>query len=136
MKLRHLLAVASIGTCFILPAFSQNVASPKAKPAVVAQQEKKAEAKKPTPRLPNNFGKLGLTPAQKDQIYTIQALHNGQIDALEEQIKQLKEKRDAEITAVLSPIQKEKLDTLQADAKKKKADKADGAKADKNGQEE
>ena len=45
MKLRHLLAVASIGTCFILPAFSQNVAPPKAKPAVVAQQEKKAEAK-------------------------------------------------------------------------------------------
>lgn len=124
MKLRHLLAVILLGSCFVLPAF----AVPKAKPVMVAQKEKKEDVKKSSPRLPNNFGKLGLNPAQKNQIYTIQALHNGQVDALEEQIKQLKQKRDAEILEVLSPAQKEKLDTLLADAKKKKAGKDDEAK--------
>jgi hypothetical protein len=124
MHLRHVLVVTSLGVCCNWPAFSQDVASPKGKATTVAQIEKKANVKKPAPRLPNNYGKLSLSASQKDEIYTILAKHNGQIDALEEQIRQLKDKRDSEVNDVLSAEQKGKLKSLLADTQKKKADKA------------
>jgi hypothetical protein len=126
MKLRHLLVVTSLGVYSLSPAFSQD--APVLKGKAIAQKEKKADVKKPAPRLPNNFGKLSLSAAQKDEIYTILAKHNGQIDALEEQIKQLKDKRDAEVNDVLSAEQKGKLKTLLADAQKKKTDNAANGK--------
>lgn len=90
-----------------------------------AQKEKpaKTELKKPSARLPNNFGKLDLTEMQKDLIRVTLVRYNAQIDVLEEQIRVLKEKRDAEVQKVLSAEQKKKLAALDDDPKKKKSDK-------------
>ncbi len=126
MKLHALLAAMALGIGCLVPAFSAEGVKPKGKAAKKQQepqeQQEKVQqvvVKKSSPRLPNNYGKLGLTAEQKNEIYTIQARHNGQIDALEEQIRQLKENRDAEIVSVLSDMQREKLKGL-VDGKKKK----------------
>jgi Spy/CpxP family protein refolding chaperone len=125
MQLRHALAVLALGICCAWPALSQDTGKNSRPGLAVAQKEKGTAAteKKPVRRLPNYYGKLDLTDAQKETIYTLQAKYGGQIDALEDQIKMLKDKRDAEIEAVLTDVQKQKLKTLQADAKKKKDDK-------------
>lgn len=82
----------------------------------------KAAAEKVTGRLPNNYAKLGISEAQRKSIYGIQAKYNEQIDALTKQIEDLRGKRDAEIEAVLTPEQKEKLKALQKDAAAKKSE--------------
>ena len=83
--------------------------------------EKKAEDRKPTNRLPSNYGKLGLTDAQKDKVYAVQEKYDTQLDALEEQIKSLKGKRSSETEAVLSAEQKKILKDLTDEAKEKDA---------------
>lgn len=88
-----------------------------AKPKTAAKQEDK----KPTNRLPANYGKLGLTDAQKDKVYAAQEKYDKQIDDLEAQIKSLKAKRDAEVEAVLSAEQKKILKDLTDEAKDTKA---------------
>ncbi len=130
MQFRHVIATSVLGVCCAWPVWSQDAKSAQktdpGRALVIAQIEKVAKPEKtPSPRLPNNFGKLELSDAQKDQIYAAQARYNGQIDVLEEQIKSLKEKRDAEIEKVLSLAQKQKLKTLQTEPKKKKDDKAE-----------
>lgn len=130
MQFRHVIATSVLGVCCAWPVWSQDAKSvQKTDPGrvlAIAQVEKAAKPEKtPSPRLPNNFGKLELSDAQKDQIYAAQARYNGQIDVLEEQIKSLKEKRDAEIEKVLSLAQKQKLKALQTEPKKKKDDKAE-----------
>ena len=126
MKPHALLAAMALGIGCLVPAFSAEGVKPQGKavkkpqePPEQKEQVQPVVVKKSSPRLPNNYGKLGLTAEQKNEIYAIQARHNGQIDALEEQIRQLKEHRDAEIVAVLSDKQREKLMGL-VDGKKKK----------------
>ena len=138
MPRRHLPVICLLGLgCLV--AVSAEGAKPKNKPAKVAatqtEPDPPAPAKKITYRLPNNYGKLGLTAEQKNAIYSIQARHNGQINTLEEQIRQLKEQRDAEIAGVLSDSQREKLNSL-ADAKRKKANPDEGQDTAKNGNTE
>lgn len=129
MQFRHMIPVIVLGLCCAWPALSQDKNSGPNRAIAAAQKEKAVKAeKKPSPRLPNNYGKLDLSDAQKDQIYTAQAKYNGQIDALEEQIKSLKEKRDDEIEAVLTAAQKQKLKALQSETKRKKDDKETGEK--------
>lgn len=88
---------------------------------------KKAEAKKPAAkkkfrgRLPNYYGKVGVSNEQRQTIYGIQAKYHEQIEALERQIAELTEKRDAEIEAVLTPAQKARVKELVEAAKKKRA---------------
>jgi Spy/CpxP family protein refolding chaperone len=62
--------------------------------------------------LPPNWGKLGLTEAQRQEIYKIQAKYNKEIDALEAKIKELKAARAKEERAVLTPEQKKRLEEL------------------------
>ena len=69
----------------------------------------KTEEKKTTNRLPSNYGKLGLTDAQKTKIYGVQDKHEKEIDALTEKLKVAKAKRDTEIEAILTPAQKKTL---------------------------
>lgn len=92
-------------------------------------QEKKTDAdkaKKPAAeakgRLPNNYGRIGLSDEQRNKIYGIQGKYDGDIDKLEAQIADLKTKRDTEITAVLNAEQKAKLAELNAASKKKDGD--------------
>lgn len=95
-------------------------------------QEKKEEpkaAKKDEPPgkvkgfLPNNFKKLGLTDAQVQDIYKIQAKYAAEIDAHEAKIKELKGTRDKEVRAVLTPDQKKRLEEIQTGKDKEKSDK-------------
>ena len=91
-------------------------AAPAVKPADKATETKatekaaeKTEEKKSANRLPSNYGKLGLTDAQKTKIYGVQDKHEKEIDALTEKLKAAKAKRDTEIEAVLTPAQKKSL---------------------------
>ena len=91
-------------------------AAPAVRPAETKTTEKaaekaaeKTEEKKTTNRLPSNYGKLGLTDAQKTKIYGVQDKHEKEIDALTEKLKVAKAKRDTEIEAILTPAQKKTL---------------------------
>jgi hypothetical protein len=123
MPLRRQIAVFVVGLCCAWPALSLSqdgqqpqqgatLATPKAKAP--------AAARKVTRRLPNNYGKLQLNDAQKETIYGLQTMYNSKIEALEEQIQMLKEQRDAEIEAVLTPAQKQALKALLTQSKTKK----------------
>lgn len=83
----------------------------------VAQDAKK-EVKKDDPVvkakgvLPMNWGKLGLTDTQKQDVYTVQSKYNTEIDKLDAKIKELKATRDKEMKAVLTPEQKKRLEEI------------------------
>ena len=118
MKKRSLMSFLVLLTCCSMVGWSQDSAKPTTK-GVVA--ERKAEDKKPTNRLPSNYGKLGLTDAQKDKVYVVQEKYDAPLDALEEQIKSLKGKRSSETEAVLSVEQRKILKDLTDEAKEKDA---------------
>lgn len=87
-------------------------------------------AEKPSGRLPNNYGKLGLTDAQKEKIYSIQAGYADRIEELMQQIEELRTKRDGEIAAVLTAEQRDRLSALKEEAARKAASrKEEAAKA-------
>lgn len=92
----------------------------------------KAVEKKTTNRLPANYGKLGLTDAQRDKVYAINDKFESQLDALEDQLKALRAKRGTEVEAVLTAEQKKILKDVTEESKEKgtksKA-KADDTKA-------
>ena len=79
-------------------------------------QDKKDDPKKDDVKakgmLPQNWGKLGLSEDQMQQVYKIQGKYNGDIDKLEAQIKELKAQRDKEMKAVLTPEQKKRLEEI------------------------
>ena len=125
----------AVVACFALmtigsrPGHSGDVAvKAQAAKAVVAQAEEKPAtakedkpaAKKPKGRLPGGYGKLGLSGEQRRKIYGIQDSYRDRIEELERQLDALKEQRDAEIVAVLTPEQKQ---TLEAQLKEKEAKK-------------
>jgi len=85
-------------------------------------QEKKDDpkaAKKDEPagkvkgQLPPNYKKLGLTDAQVQDIYKIQAKYAAELAALKAKEDAVKATRDKEIRAVLTPEQKKRLEELQ-----------------------
>ena len=63
-------------------------------------------------QLPQGWGRIGLTDDQRQKVYKIHAKYNDQIDKLEAQIKELKDKRDKERYDVLSAEQKKRLKEL------------------------
>jgi len=117
--------------CFSMAGWSQDSAKPTTKGAAgkEAAAEKK-EDKKSVNRLPANFGKLGLTDAQRDKVYAINDKYEPQLDALEEQVKALRAKRTAETEAVLTVEQKKILKDITDEAKEKT--KAKSKKSDKD----
>ena len=93
---------------------------------VVGQDTKKEDPKKDVKKdvkkdeppaktkgfLPQNWGKIGLTDDQKQEVYKVQGKYNGEIDKLEAKIKEIKSTRDKEMKGVLSADQKKKLDEI------------------------
>jgi hypothetical protein len=76
--------------------------------------------------LPPNWGKLGLTDVQKQQVYKTQKEHRDKIADLESQIKKLKEGEKEELLKVLTPEQKARLKEIinsKAGDKTEKTDK-------------
>ncbi|MER3416781.1 MAG: hypothetical protein C4297_11295 [Gemmataceae bacterium] len=88
-----------------------------------AQEKKPPEKLKG--RLPPNFGKLGLSEEQRQQIYKIQDDFDRKIEELQAQIKKLRADRDKAIEAVLTDTQRKVLEELR----RKKPEK--GKAADK-----
>lgn len=80
------------------------------------KDDPKSTEKKDEPKakgfLPQNWGKLGLTENQKQDIYKIQGKYNADIEKLEAQIRDLKSARDKEMKAVLTPEQKKRLEDI------------------------
>lgn len=122
MQVRKVLTMSVVGALAAGLVFAQD------KPILQLAQKDKAEAKKPSARLPNYFRSLGLSEKQRESILDTIVDYNAQIDELEDQISALREKRDAEVHSILTPEQKEKLAELQMDAKKRRAEKADKSK--------
>lgn len=133
MQVRNVLAMSVLGACAAGLLFAED--NSRTQPLQIAQKEiaqkekaEKSEAKKPSARMPNYFRSLGLSDQQREKILNTIIDHNEQIDDLEEQIAALKEKRDAEVHAILTPAQQEKLAEVQMAAKKKRAEKANKSK--------
>jgi len=79
--------------------------------------------KKPRGRVPNHYGKIGLTNEQKDEIYAIQAKYREQIDTLQEQINEIQQEEASEIYLVLTDNQKESLKKILTEvAERRKKD--------------
>jgi hypothetical protein len=75
----------------------------------------------PTHRVPPGYSKLGLTDQQKEDIYAIQGKYYPQIQRLEKQLDDLRERREADIEKVLTSKQRQLLDQQKkaaADARK------------------
>ena len=97
---------------------------------VVAQQGRGApkapaaangsSAKEPKGRLPR-FYDVVVTPEQRKRIYEIQDKYEARIQALLQQIEQLKKQRDREIEAVLDEEQRDIIARLRALAQRQKA---------------
>lgn len=107
-----------------LPLLAQE--SGKAKADARAKAGKRAVD--PSRRVPNYFGQLGLSEAQKESIYKIQAKHQPKIDALEKQIDELRAQSLKECEAVLTDAQKKALAERRAHAAEARAKKNAAAK--------
>ena len=81
----------------------------------------KSEKSKPRGRLPNHFGKIGVTEEQRHTIYGIQADYNAQIDELLAQVEILRGERDKTIEEVLTPAQRDLLTELREAAARERA---------------
>ena len=88
-----------------------------------AADSAKADDAKAKGRLPNNWGKLGLTATQKEKVYTIETNYAAKIEELRKMIADLESKRDAEMHNVLTADQQKQLDTVLVDSTKAKAAK-------------
>ena len=90
----------------------------KDEPKAVKKDEPKATKKDDTSvkvkgvQLPQNWGKIGLSDDQKQEIYRIQAKHNAEIDKLEAQVREHKAARTKEMSGVLTPDQKKRLEEI------------------------
>ena len=88
---------------------------------------------KPKGRLPNNWGKLGLTATQKEKVYSIEGSYSAKIEELRKMIGDLESKRDTEMHGVLTADQQKQLDSLTVDTTKAKAAKKASAADAKSG---
>jgi hypothetical protein len=72
-------------------------------------------------RLPQGWGKLGITDAQKQSVYKVQTGYEAKIDALKKQLSDLESQRDAEMRNVLTDTQRKQLDDAASTKSSKKA---------------
>lgn len=65
-------------------------------------------------RVPPFFGQVGITPDQREQIYTIRGEYDQKISELTRQLEELKSREMAECESVLTPAQQQLLTQLRA----------------------
>lgn len=97
---------------------------------VLAQDKDTPKKDKPTEPdkkykgiLPANFKKLGLTDAQVQNIYKIQADYRAKMDDLKKQMETLKTTEKAAIEKVLTDVQLKRLKEIRAGDKTEKGGK-------------
>ena len=73
--------------------------------------------------LPPGFAKVNLTPEQRQKADAVNAKYAGEIKQLKAQIKELTSKRDAELSALLSDVQKQSLAEVKETSKKAREEK-------------
>ncbi len=81
--------------------------------SAAGQEKKDTPAKDSSARakgfLPQNWGRIGLSDEQKQDIYKVQAKYNDEIDKLEAKIREMKAARQKDMEKVLTADQKKKL---------------------------
>jgi hypothetical protein len=107
------------------PSFSQEPAA--GQPAASGKKAGRGSADKPSSRLPMYYAKV-VNKEQREKILSIQKDFAAKIDPLRKQLDALTKDRDAEMAAVLTPEQREKIDEMKAAAKKKTRDAKKTAK--------
>jgi Spy/CpxP family protein refolding chaperone len=73
-------------------------------------------------RLPNFFGRLAVSDAQREDLLSIQDDYEVKIDELRDQIRALVRERDAAMEAKLTPGQKTRLAELREEARLRAAE--------------
>jgi len=111
-------ALTFISTSFPLGAQTSTSKSQATKPSA----SQKADS---TRRVPRYFGDLGLSDAQRESIYKVQAKHQPKIDDLEQQLEDARAALIKDCEKVLTPAQKTALERRrrEAAAKRKAATK-------------
>jgi len=74
-----------------------------------ATSQDKKDAPKGTRQLPPNWSKLDLTPAQKEEVYKLNAEYREKTDKLAEEIRKLNAELARKRSAVLTEDQRKKL---------------------------
>jgi hypothetical protein len=87
----------------------------------------------PTRRVPYHFGQLGLSDAQKESIYKIQAKHLPKVAALQKQLDELRGQMVKECESVLTDPQKQMLAERRANAAEPRTKQGGGAAAKPQG---
>ncbi|VTR94970.1 Uncharacterized protein OS=Planctomyces maris DSM 8797 GN=PM8797T_26255 PE=4 SV=1 [Gemmata massiliana] len=77
------------------------------------KEDKKDDATKYKGTLPTNWRKVGLTDAQVQDVYKVQAKYKDEITKLKAKIAELEANMLKEERAVLTPEQKKRLEELQ-----------------------
>jgi hypothetical protein len=99
---------------------------------LVAQDAKKGDDREPIivkrKSLPAGFKRLGLSPEQIKMIDKVRAQYGAKIEALQQQINDLKEKERSELYDVLTDAQKARLRELRATEPKTKEIKSEDTK--------
>lgn len=96
---------------------------PAAKSAKEAPRSKGARESKP--RLPRYYGKLNLSDSQREKIYGIQSKFETDIEKIEKQLAEMKNRQETECRKVLDADQKKQLADLVDAGKSKTAKDAD-----------
>jgi len=96
-----------------------------------AESEQAVPKEKPRGRLPNLYGKLGVSDDQREKIYTIQAEYSAQIEELLTQLEDLRARRDRTVENVLTDGQKRRLHELRAEARQERERRAREKAAEK-----
>ena len=89
----------------------------------VEQPDKPAAKSTVRGRLPNHFGKLGISLEQRNRIYKLQASYREQIADLNRQIAMLRSEETREVEGVLSDDQRLELKRHQDEAAEKRAER-------------
>ncbi len=110
-------------TLLVMPiaSYGQDTDKTEGKAEVAADKDgpAKKKRKKARGRLPAHYSKV-VTDKQRTEIYQIQGKYAEQIAALRQQLKQLAEKRDAEVAAILTDEQRAEVEKAKAAAARKK----------------
>lgn len=114
-SVRSVIALAAVWALATLP-----YGLPAQPDAPASDAGKPAAAERRAP-LPNYFGKIAVNDMQRVQLYQIQDEYETQIDALQQQIRQLLNERDEKMESVLTPGQKLRLKELKEEARARAA---------------
>lgn len=74
-------------------------------------------------RLPNHYGKLGLSDEQREAVYAIQQKYRARIQQLQRQIDELQQQQAFALQDLLTDVQQRQLQSLLRGAEESRADR-------------